>query len=113
MSGKSFIPMIWGADATDHPWHSDISDPVAEHYHTVLGFNEPDRPTLRMRGRGADLTPEEAAAAWIEIQTLYPDKVAVKSMCYVYLHDIQYPSISSFPGPGEPRSRWRPQHSLV
>ena len=95
--------MIWGADATDHPWHSDISDPVAEHYHTVLGFNEPDRPTLRMRGRGADLTPEEAAAAWIEIQTLYPDKVAVKSM--LCLHDI--------PGAGEPRSRWRPQHSLV
>ena len=21
MSGKSFIPMIWGADATDYPWH--------------------------------------------------------------------------------------------
>ena len=39
-------------------------------YDTILGFNEPNRGF-----RGPDMSPEEAAAAWIEIQTLYPDKV--------------------------------------
>ena len=70
---KQFIPLIWGADASDQPWHSDISDPVDDKYDTILGFNEPNRGF-----RGPDMSPEEAAAAWIEIQTLYPDKVTTK-----------------------------------
>ena len=70
-AGKEFIPLIWGADASDQPWHSDISDPVEDKYDTILGFNEPNRGF-----RGPDMSPEEAAAAWIEIQTLYPDKVS-------------------------------------
>jgi len=70
--GKDFIPMVWGYDASDQPWHDDINDPVDDKYDTILGFNEPNRGF-----RGADLTPEEAAAAWIELQTLYPDKILV------------------------------------
>ena len=65
---KQFIPLI-----SDQPWHSDISDPVDDKYDTILGFNEPNRGF-----RGPDMSPEEAAAAWIEIQTLYPDKVTTK-----------------------------------
>ena len=67
---KSFVPMVWGYDAGDMWWHDDINDPVDDKYDIILGFNEPNRPN-----RGADLTPEEAAAAWIELQNLYPDKV--------------------------------------
>ena len=62
--------MVWGYDASDQPWHDDINDPVDHKYDTILGFNEPNRGF-----RGADLTPEEDATAWIELQTLYPDKV--------------------------------------
>jgi len=69
----AFIPMIWGYHF-DGEWHDDIDDPVADRYPVILGFNEPNRP---IRLEGADLSPEEAAEAWIEIQELYPDRVLV------------------------------------
>ena len=61
--------MIMGYHEEDKPWHDDINDIVDDKYDTILGFNEPNRADH------ADLSPEEAAAAWIELQTLYPDKV--------------------------------------
>ena len=66
---KTFVPMIMGYHEEDKPWHDDINDIVDDKYDTILGFNEPNRADH------ADLSPEEAAAAWIELQTLYPDKV--------------------------------------
>ena len=63
------MPMVMGYDEEDKPWHDDINDIVEEKYEIVLGFNEPNRPDH------SDLAPEEAAAAWIELQNLYPDKV--------------------------------------
>jgi len=73
----SFIPMIWGYH-TDDWWHDDIDDPVADKYHTILGFNEPNRGKYYTpQVLGADLDPEVAAAAWVEIQELYPDKILV------------------------------------
>merc|ERR1712038_787559 len=40
-------------------------------YDTILGFNEPNHANQ------AGIPPEEAAAAWIELQTLYPDRILV------------------------------------
>ena len=62
--------MVWGYDETDRPWHDDITDVVDDKYPVILGFNEPNHSDQ------ADLAPEEAAAAWIELQTLYPDRVS-------------------------------------
>ena len=67
---KAFIPMVWGYDETDRPWHDDINDIVDDKYDIILGFNEPNHKDQ------SDIPPEEAAAAWIELQTLYPDKVS-------------------------------------
>jgi len=69
----SFVPMVWGYHS-NQSWHDDITDPVADKYPIILGFNEPDRGN---RAFGADLSPEEAAAAWIELQELYPEKILV------------------------------------
>ena len=71
--GKAFIPMVWGYDETDRPWHDDITDIVEDKYATILGFNEPNHANQ------AGIPPEEAAAAWIELQTLYPDRVTMLS----------------------------------
>ena len=71
--GKAFIPMVWGYDETDRPWHDDITDIVEEKYDIILGFNEPNHKDQ------SDIPPEEAAAAWIELQTLYPDRVTMLS----------------------------------
>ena len=38
----------------------------------ILGFNEPDQ-----EGHQSDLTPDEAAAAWVEMQEKFPDQVSV------------------------------------
>ena len=62
--------MIWGYHE-DAPWHDDESNPVAEKYHTILGFNEPNHADQ------SDIDPETAAAAWIEIQEMYPDRILV------------------------------------
>ena len=62
--------MIWGYHE-DNPWHDDESDPVAAKYHTILGFNEPNHADQ------SDIDPETAAAAWIEIQEMYPDRILV------------------------------------
>ena len=61
--------MVWGYDETDRPWHDDITDVVDDKYPVILGFNEPNHSDQ------ANLAPDEAAAAWIELQTLYPDRV--------------------------------------
>ena len=53
------------------PWHDDITDIVEDKYTTILGFNEPNHANQ------AGIPPEEAAAAWIELQTLYPDRVTL------------------------------------
>jgi len=66
----AFVPMIWGYHE-DNPWHDDESNPVAEKYHTILGFNEPNHADQ------SDIDPETAAAAWIEIQEMYPDRILV------------------------------------
>jgi len=63
-----FVPMIWGYNET-HAWHDDQNDPVANKYPVVLGFNEPNKEDQ------SDLSPEEAAYAWLEIQDMYPDKL--------------------------------------
>jgi hypothetical protein len=62
--------MIWGYHE-DQPWHDDESDPVAAKYHTILGFNEPNHADQ------SDIDPETAAAAWIEIQEMYPERILV------------------------------------
>jgi len=62
--------MIWGYHE-DNPWHDDESDPVAAKYPIILGFNEPNHKDQ------SDLSPEVAAAAWIEIQEMYPDRLLV------------------------------------
>ena len=69
-SEPAFVPMIWGYHE-DNPWHDDESDPVAAKYHTILGFNEPNHADQ------SDIDPETAAAAWIEIQEMYPDRILV------------------------------------
>jgi len=68
---KSFIPMVWGYDEENRPWHDDINDIVDDKYEIILGFNEPNHSDQ------SDIPPEEAAAAWMELQTLYPDKILV------------------------------------
>ena len=70
--GKEFIPMVWGYDETDRPWHDDLNDEVEDKYPIILGFNEPNHSDQ------SDISPEEAAAAWIELQTKYPDRVEKK-----------------------------------
>ena len=48
----------------------DVPD-VTDQYRTVLGYNEPNQADK------ADLTPEEAAYGWIELQEKYPNKVFI------------------------------------
>jgi len=68
---KIFVPMVWGYNEEDRPWHDDINDIVDVKYDIILGFNEPNHSDQ------SDIPPEEAAAAWMELQTLYPDKILV------------------------------------
>jgi len=68
---KTFIPMVWGYLEDDRPWHDDINDPVADEYSVILGFNEPNHADQ------ADIPPEVAASAWMELQNLYPDRTLV------------------------------------
>ena len=60
----NFVPMIWG-------YWGEIGDIPADPYDTILGFNEPNH------NEQANLTPEEAAFAWIELQEKYTDKILV------------------------------------
>ena len=59
---KSFIPMVWNIDLM-------LNDPVEDRYPILLGFNEPNHADQ------SNIEPEVAAAAWIELQNMYPDKV--------------------------------------
>jgi len=65
-----FIPMVYGVPGVGHHANTDFPD-VPNEYNIVLGFNEPNRPEQ------ANLTPEEAALAWIEFQEKYPGKELV------------------------------------
>ena len=60
---KSFVPMVWNIKLMQE-------DPVEDRYPILLGFNEPNHADQ------SNIEPEEAAAAWIELQNLYPDKVS-------------------------------------
>merc|ERR1711874_736480 len=44
---------------------------VSQQYPTILGFNEPNQPDQ------ANLSPLEAALAWVEVQEKYPDRELV------------------------------------
>ena len=55
--------MIWG-------WYGQEL-PALPDYDTVLGFNEPNHATQ------ANLSPQEAALGWMELQAAYPDKTLV------------------------------------
>jgi len=57
-----FVPMIWGY------WGQELPGLDQD---TVLGFNEPNHHNQ------ANLDPEKAAYAWLELQAAYPDKVLV------------------------------------
>ena len=54
--------MVWNIDLMLH-------DPVEDKYPIVLGFNEPNHADQ------SNIEPEVAAAAWMELQNMYPDKV--------------------------------------
>ena len=59
---RGFVPMIWGYYGGGFP---------ELEFDTVLGFNEPNHHNQ------ANLEPEEAAYAWLEMQAAYPDKILV------------------------------------
>ena len=61
---KSFVPMVWNIKLMQE-------DPVEDRYPILLGFNEPNHADQ------SNIEPEVAAAAWIELQNLYPDKILV------------------------------------
>jgi len=63
----AFVPMIWGWPHKLKSKHNG-SDPIKDKYPYILGFNEPNNHNL---------SPQIAAEAWIEIQTMYPDKILV------------------------------------
>ena len=71
-ANKIFVPMVWGYNEEDRPWHDDINDPVSDQYEVILGFNEPNHADQ------SDIPPEVAASAWLELQNLYPDKVRLR-----------------------------------
>merc|ERR1719348_1847059 len=67
-----FIPMVWGYhEEGNHNHHDDINDPVDEMYPIILGFNEPNKEDQ------SDMSPEEAASHWLELQEMYPDRILV------------------------------------
>jgi len=58
-----FVPMIWGY------WGQEF--PALDEYDTILGFNEPNHVDQ------SNLSPEQAAIGWMELQAAYPDKTLV------------------------------------
>ena len=57
--------MIWGY------WGHPESLPDLSQHSTVLGFNEPNHHSQ------ANMQPEQAATAWMDLQAAYPDQVLV------------------------------------
>ena len=55
--------MIWGY------WGQEF--PALDEYDTILGFNEPNHVDQ------SNLSPEQAAIGWMELQAAYPDKTLV------------------------------------
>ena len=65
-----FYPMVYGIPGLGH--HANTSFPdVPDQYNTILGYNEPNQADQ------SNIPPEEAAAAWIELQEKYPNKELV------------------------------------
>ena len=88
---KNFVPMVWNIKLMQE-------DPVDDRYPILLGFNEPNHADQ------ADIEPEVAAAAWIELQNLYPDKVLSLLLCH--LSSFSY--LLADPGQSSP-CRWKYQ----
>merc|ERR1719334_649205 len=59
-----FVPMIWG-------YYGSIPDNIDDKYQFILGFNEPNHVDQ------SNLSPQVAAEAWIELQSMYPDRILV------------------------------------
>lgn len=57
------VPMLWGAN--------DVGKALGGNSPWLLGFNEPDLSNQ------ANLTPEQAAALWRQVETLYPGRKLV------------------------------------
>ena len=69
-----FIPLVHGIPGFGNRPEED--DPaVRDEFDTVLGYNEPNQPDQ------SDIPPEEAAAAWVELQEQYQGKVLVSPAC--------------------------------
>merc|ERR1712179_504624 len=58
---KNFVPMLWNF----------YGPPELSGFDTVLGFNEPNF------GEQSNISPQDAATYWIQIQDAYPDKTLV------------------------------------
>ena len=79
-------------------------DPVEERYPILLGFNEPNHADQ------SNIEPEVAAAAWIELQNLYPDKVSTLSPSSLLPPLSSLLSQTVLADPGEPGPcRWKYQ----
>jgi len=65
-----FVPMIHGLPGHGNRPNETIP-PVSSSFSTILGYNEPNQADK------ADLSPEEAALGWLEMQGRYPDKILV------------------------------------
>ena len=65
-----FIPMVYGIPGLGHHANTTFPD-VPDQYQTILGYNEPNQPDQ------ANMSPEEAAAAWIGLQEKYPGRELV------------------------------------
>ena len=86
-ANKIFVPMVWGYNEEDRPWHDDINDPVSDKYEVILGFNEPNHADQ------ADIPPEVAASAWLELQNMYPDKVRSRNKKEITFNSIRFWSV--------------------
>ena len=75
--------MVWNIDLMLH-------DPVEDKYPIVLGFNEPNHADQ------SNIEPEVAAAAWMELQNMYPDKV-IPSLLILSLDIVNILRSSSVP----------------
>jgi len=70
-SNVEFFPMINGFEPMSDCGYDVCGDDIPDEYQTILGFNEPNQADQ------ADMTPQEAAAAWLEVMERYPDRTLV------------------------------------
>ncbi|OSX60387.1 glycoside hydrolase family 128 protein, partial [Postia placenta MAD-698-R-SB12] len=73
-SGVTFIPMLWGT-SSDHTsqWSANANTAIRNGAEYLLGFNEPDLSTQ------SNLTPQEAAAAWMQYMQPFAGKAKLVS----------------------------------